>query len=52
MSKKQFGYIGSSPTQSFANLPSKRNLSQYIIDIDYLVVAGGGSGGEVSIDIN
>ena len=45
MSKKQFGYIGAAPTQSFANLPAKYNPTRSSSVCHYVVIAGGGSGG-------
>ena len=36
MSKKQFGYIGAAPTQSFANLPSSNTGVFNIDDINFL----------------
>ena len=45
MSKKQFGYIGAAPTQSFQNLPSKYNPINATSNIEFLVIAGGGAGG-------
>ena len=45
MSKKQFGYIGAAPTQSFNNLSAKYNPINATSNIEYLVIAGGGAGG-------
>ena len=45
MSKKQFGYIGAAPTQSFGNLSAKYNPINATFNIEYLVIAGGGAGG-------
>ena len=44
MSKKQFGYIGSTPTQSFASLSSKYNPIKADIPVQVFVVGGGGGG--------
>jgi len=43
--KQEFGYTGNAPTQSFGNLPRKYKPLKYEINLDYLVVAGGGAGG-------
>ena len=44
MSKKQFGYIGGTPTQSFKNLSAKYNPIKAAIPVQFLVIAGGGGG--------
>ena len=44
MSKKQFGYIGGTPTQSFQNLSAKYNPIKADVPVQFLVIAGGGGG--------
>jgi len=46
MSSNTFGYIADTgPTQAYGNLPRKYNPIIHSTIIDYLVIAGGGSGG-------
>ena len=46
MSSNTYGYIADTgPTQAYGNLPRKYNPISATGKIEYLVIAGGGSGG-------